>query len=166
MKLPAPLHRRLLRWALRRMLRTPADFLIGGRDDPYLERWHIWRIKWLSSCYLHIVRRSDDDRALHDHPWFNVSILLDGGYLEVVPASAEDPAGAINALWRDAGAVTFRRASAAHRLVVRDGQPTVSLFITGPRIREWGFWCPKGWKPWRQFVDPDDIGQTGPGCGE
>lgn len=26
--------------------------------------------------------RSDDDRALHDHPWVNMSILLEGTYTE------------------------------------------------------------------------------------
>lgn len=34
---------------------------------------------------VHKVLRSDEDRALHDHPWQNASIVLDGGYWEVVP---------------------------------------------------------------------------------
>lgn len=34
---------------------------------------------------VHKVMRSDHDRALHDHPWHNASIVLEGGYWEVVP---------------------------------------------------------------------------------
>lgn len=43
--------------------------------------------------------------------------------------------------------------------------PAITLFITGPRVREWGFWCPKiGWRHWRVFTDPDNTGQIGRGC--
>ena len=32
---------------------------------------------------VHKVKRSDHDRALHDHPWVNASVVLSGGYWEV-----------------------------------------------------------------------------------
>jgi hypothetical protein len=41
-----------------------------------------------------------------------------------------------------------------------------SLFITGPRRREWGFWCPKGFVHWKKFVDMKNPGEVGPGCGD
>lgn len=41
-----------------------------------------------------------------------------------------------------------------------------TLFITGPRIREWGFHCPKGWVHWKKFCAVDQPGQIGSGCGE
>ena len=43
--------------------------------------WVIPRNKWFN-VYLHHFLRSDDDRALHDQPWWNLSILLDGEYTE------------------------------------------------------------------------------------
>ena len=59
------------------LCRTP-DLVIGGWDDPYLLRWWlIPRNRWFN-VYLHLFLRSDDDRALHDHPWFNLSFLLEG----------------------------------------------------------------------------------------
>lgn len=64
---------------------------------------------------------------------------------------------------RDTGAITARRANAAHRIEVLSA-PVITLFITGPRVREWGFLCPKGWRHWREFTDPTDSGQTGRGC--
>lgn len=36
---------------------------------------------------VHKVKRSDHDRALHDHPWVNASIVLSGGYWEVSPGT-------------------------------------------------------------------------------
>src|SRR3546814_14061660 len=74
--------------------------------------------------------------------------------------------------WCPPGTITFRRAAAAHRLDLAEdiqGQriPCWTLFITGPRIREWGFLCPKGWKHWRDFTNPKDGGApVGRGCGE
>jgi hypothetical protein len=61
-----------------RVTRRAPDFLIGGADDPYIRRWWVIpRNRWFN-VYLHQFLRSDDDRALHDHPWANCSILLRG----------------------------------------------------------------------------------------
>ena len=67
---------------MRNPLRRPPDRIIGGASDPYLRRWFIIpRNRWFN-IYLHQFLRSDDDRALHDHPWVNLSILLTGRYME------------------------------------------------------------------------------------
>ena len=51
----------------------------------YLRRWFLLlHNRWLN-VYLHQFCRSDYDRALHDHPWWNCLILLSGGYHEVTP---------------------------------------------------------------------------------
>ena len=34
----------------------------------------------IANIYLHTIWCSDDDRALHDHPWPRCSIIVDGGY--------------------------------------------------------------------------------------
>lgn len=52
------------------------DFVIGDPNDPYLIRWWLRRDRAEGSIYLHQIRRSDDDRALHDHPWPSTSIIL------------------------------------------------------------------------------------------
>lgn len=142
-------------------MREP-DFIIG-KDSPggaYLKRWWVIpRNRWFN-IYLHQILRDDDDRALHDHPWWNVSLILRGGYFECTPGPDHDrPCRR----WRGAGSVTFRRARSAHRLEVHK-RPAWTLFITGPRLREWGFYCPKGWVLWKDFVSPDDHGSVGPGC--
>lgn len=143
-------------WANARMQRAP-DFVIGDPDQPYMRRW--WVVPRNTGCnvYLHEILRSDDDRALHDHPWDNTSFLIAGSYVEVTPEGE---------FTRDAGSIVNRKATDAHRLVVPDGGRVVSLFMTGPLVREWGFHCPQGWRHWRDFVDSRDAGQVGRGCGE
>ena len=48
--------------------RRPPDFVIGGADRPYMRRWYLVPKNTQLNVYLHHFRRSDDDRALHDHP--------------------------------------------------------------------------------------------------
>jgi len=138
------------------LLKRAPDFVIGPPTNPYLLRWWVIpRNRWFN-IYLHNILRNDDDRALHDHPWWNVSIVLTGVLREVLPTGAR-------ILQRFA--VVGRRATAAHRLEVLHG-PVWTLFITGPVIRTWGFHCPKRWVPWREFVAADNPGETGRGCGD
>lgn len=146
---------------LRSVARRPPDFIIGTPDDHYLRRWFVIPRNVIFNIYLHQFLRSDDDRALHDHPWWNVSFLLHGKYVEHTI-----PAGGVNVRkeYRE-GDFKFRRATYAHRVELIDG-PCWSLFITGPRIRSWGFHCPQGWKHWRDFTNPNNTGEIGPGCGD
>jgi len=52
--------------------------------------------------------------------------------------------------------LVFRRPETPHRVELIDGRPSVSLFITGPRVRQWGFHCPNGWVHWKKFVDASE----------
>lgn len=138
-------------WARAKMQTTP-DFVIG---DDYLRRW--WVVPRNEGCnvYLHEILHSDDDRALHDHPWDNTSFLIDGSYIEHTPEGRFE---------RGPGDIVTRKATDAHRLEIPEGGRAVSLFMTGPKIREWGFHCPQGWRLWTEFVDARDTGKIGRGC--
>lgn len=139
-------------WARWYLTRNPlADFVIG---DHYLERWYVIPRNRFFNLYLHLIYRDDDDRALHDHPWHSLSYVVSGTLLEVVKGGDKV---------RRSGQWVYRSAKLAHRLEVVNG-PVVTLFFTGPRVRAWGFHCPKGWVYWRTFVDPDDSGKAGRGC--
>lgn len=133
----------------------------GGQALDYLRRWWILpRNRWFN-VYLHRFGRSDDDRALHDHPWlFNVSVVLAGELDEHTVAAGG--VGRVDAL--RAGSVRWRWGAAPHRLELRSVHAW-TLFVTGPRLREWGFHCPRGWVRWQDFTDPTDAGRIGPGCG-
>lgn len=141
-------------WADGVMLARKPDFIIG---DSYLLRWWIVPRNEYSNVYLHEFRRSDDDRALHDHPWASTSLIIRGRYLEHTPEGVFE---------RVAGDVCSRPADALHRVELYPGETAVTLFFTGPKVREWGFACPQGWRHWTEFVDARDGGQVGRGCGE
>lgn len=150
------------------VFRRPPDFVIGGEERPYIRRWWlIPRNRWFN-VYLHQILRDDDDRALHDRPWVNCSILLSGGYLEIMPLGRPSESG-LRSVRRRPYLPVLRRPTAAHRLVLhRDSWgrpiPCWSLFLTGPNVRTRGFWCPQGWRPWRQFLSARNKGEIGQGC--
>ncbi|QDH70875.1 hypothetical protein [Marilutibacter alkalisoli] len=162
----------VIRWARRR----GPDFVVGGAEDPYLLRWYLIPRNPLFNIYLHCFLRDDDDRALHDHPWFWCSVLLRGTYVEHTIAAGgihsrrkrRAPSIKVSSPWR-AHRIELERAP-AYRMAVGSVGPSLpawTLFITGPRIRSWGFHCPEqGWVHWRKFTDPNDTGRTGPGCGD
>jgi hypothetical protein len=152
---------------IERVASRPPDFIIGAANNPYLLRWYILPRNKIFNVYLHQFLRSDDDRALHDHPWVNLSILLRGGYFEHTIE-----AGGIERkefFW--AGEWRFRHSGRiAHRVeLLLDGdegpKPCWTLFITGPRYRSWGFHCPKqGWIRWDLFTTGDRGAEVGKGC--
>jgi len=151
----------LTKWLLKIPERREPDFIVGGEDNPYLRRWWLIPRNRFFNIYLHHFMRDDDDRALHDHPWWNLSILLKGRYIEHTIN-----AGGINVRTeRRAGQFKFRSAKSAHRIELPDG-PCWTLFITGPRIRDCGFHCRHGWVPWQKFTKPNNPGEIGNGCGE
>lgn len=167
------------------------DFVVGADnpEGPYLLRWYVtpWRgwyqhipkedrtrwqraviatVKRWPNLYLHKFLRDDDDRAHHDHPSWAISWLLARGYVEQIIA-----AGGIHfRTLYPAGTLRFLRTLHVHRIeLVRDegGQPLPawSLFLFGPRVREWGFHCPeRGWVHWEEFTTPGDSGKIGRGC--
>lgn len=147
-------------WFERYAQTRPPDFVIGDPARPYLLRWWLLPRNRLFNVYLHWILRSDDDRALHDHPWMNVSYLLRGGYVEHRIAAG----GVHHARVRQQGSIIMRRARVAHRLELVGHDACWTLFITGPTVRAWGFHCPAGWRPWQIFTSHEDKGQVGRGC--
>lgn len=155
----------------RKWLRLDPHVLIGGDEDPYLKRWLVLpRNKFPINIYLHKFCHSDDDRALHDHPWPWWSILLKGQYLEYT----KEPG---NPHPRKRFSLVRRPATSAHRVALVNGTrkdgtygelPAWTLFITGKKQREWGFHCPQGWMHWEKFTEggtPTDA-RNSVGCGE
>lgn len=155
------------------------NFTIGPKHDPYLRRWFIVPRNRFLNVYLHKIMRDDDDRALHDHPWASLSIVLRGVIGEYYADNPTDKNGKpemiVRERWFESGDIVYRGSRSAHRLIVArekresspgyyPAQPVWTLFITGPTIRKWGFWCPDSWRYWRDFVKSDDTGNIGRGC--
>lgn len=166
-------------------MRKP-DLIIGPPSAPCYYRWQLFKFRGFQLC-LHKWLRSDDDRALHDHSGDSISFILNHGYLEVVreflpPKSIyridawkqDESSGRV---YRDVAHFrrpfwpVFRRAQDPHRVVLDFmSAPVWSLWFRWPPRRAWGFWCPKGWRHWQEYVTnrqdyyKTGISEIGPGC--
>lgn len=152
------------------------DLIVGPEDKPYMHRWHVIPQNRYLNVYLHKFLNDDDDRALHDHPWDSISVCLKGVYKEHYADGTMK--------YRHGGKIVYRAAEHTHRISLmkekyakyrdatintngyfyKNSIPAWTLFITGPKIREWGFHCPKGWRHHTNFVDERDHGKVGRGC--
>jgi len=150
---------------------------LGDPDDIYMER------AWLKefgpgaplSIRLHNIRRSDTDRALHDHPWENISVILEGEMVEVVPLEQSQPCMMDQTKYsqyrRRPGDIIARKATDRHRLIIPEGQSVWTMFIMGAYEQPWGFYDPHlGVKvPWRKYLglaphqnpSPNDTREVG-----
>lgn len=120
------------------------------RDDcgaPYLVRLTFFTIKGIS-LKLHVILKSDEDRALHDHPWWFVTCILCNGYKDHTPEGVHE---------RKPGNIVFHSAKFTHRVELRDNIPAVTLVLTGVKTREWGFFTKAGWVEWFKFNSGRDC---------
>lgn len=102
---------------------------LGLPECPYVYRWMLGHRK-IGSIRLHHWLGPDDDRAVHDHPWWFVSYVLRGYYTDCA-----DTGGTC----MSQGVARFRPALHRHTVVPGpDGCWT--LVLTGAVRRPWGFW--------------------------
>jgi len=117
----------------------------------YMCRW-VLETRW-GTLRLHNILRSDDDRALHDHPWDFWSLILWGGYREFLPGLLHSGNGTYapigNQRWCGPGSLVKRSAADAHRIALVHG-PAWTLVWTGPRVRRWGFYVDGAWVDQRE----------------
>lgn len=128
------------------------DFIINTGGEPYMLRWYLIPRNPVFNIYYHHILKSDDDRALHDHPWPSVSLMIRGELREVL---ADGSRRIVRA-----GDLVYRGSEFAHRLETVDQYGAETLFITGAKVREWGFHCPEGWKLWTEFIEEGGCGEV------
>lgn len=88
---------------------------------------------------------------MHNHPWeWAVSLVLEHGYVEhrLGKESRIVKPGDVNVITHD----DFHLVN-----LLRDGageRQATTLFITGPKTKQWGFWDPQRGevKPWRDYI--------------
>lgn len=112
------------------------------------------------NCRIHKILTSDDDRAMHDHPWPTMSVILEGGYWEIMPyEQSQDPAfdtQRFHRVWRNKGDVIRRKATDRHRLEVDPNVgPATTMFVMGEYENQWGFYTPEGKVYWKIYLGHD-----------
>lgn len=108
----------------------------------YLYRWYVIRTEPFA-LFVHRFVRSDEDRALHDHPWNFIVIPIWRGYREHNVKGVRRVLPILG--------IRYRRARYRHKVELIDGKPAWSLFIRFRYRRVWGFWPKEGFKNWRQW---------------
>lgn len=117
----------------------------------YLSRWYIVPRNGLFNIYLHHVEGDDPDENLHDHPWlFNCSLVLRGRIVEQMRHRSR--------VLR-VGSFTSRLGRSPHRLLLQS-EDSLTLFITGPKVRRWGFYTPAGWVSSKDYLRADGDGRS------
>lgn len=136
----------------------------GDGASPYLTRITLpWPKRW-GSCYLHIFHRSDNEDALHDHPWDFVTFVIWGWYREHLaqrvvlpnfyntepeffasPKEADCAMISTGSRLVHIGQWLYRPADTIHRVeLLKDRygreKPAITICWVSPKRREWGFW--------------------------
>lgn len=133
---------------------------LGNPECVYAERW-ILKLPFKWSIRLHHFFKSDDARAHHDHPWWFITLVIRGSYVDESPCMECEGRGEwevgnisdlADTMWESCpfcdgrgtaldvltpGTVRYRPAEWQHT-VLTSGVWTICL--TGPPIRKWGFW--------------------------
>jgi hypothetical protein len=127
---------------------------IKPQDKDYLIRWIVLQCPWFS-VYVHKFLSSDDERALHDHPWNFFSIILKGAYKEHCWMNKYGNPTVCNI--RKMGSIGYREANWKHRVELIT--PTVwTLMLVSPRKRaKWGFWPKANWCWWRTYNQKNGL---------
>lgn len=106
--------------------------------EPYLTRYYIFRKpkSWMPSIYIHCFHSSDEDMELHSHPWLSsVSLILSGSYKE----EYRDKHDIVKNRILNPGNLNFIKSKKFHRVDLLNNE-VWTLFISGSKISNWGFW--------------------------
>lgn len=147
-------------WLITRAMRTPYMH-IAKDGDVYMERY------WLFNSYergptqqerskypwcpfnirIHWIRRADEDRHLHDHPWNARTFILRGGYVEQRVEGLS--------ICRPAGVSARLNYGEFHRITQVQPDGAWTLFISGPYQGTWGFLVDGVKVKWREYLELD-----------
>lgn len=132
-----------VRWAFMSSFDIPCE---DGRL--YLRRLRIVQTPWFS-VLLHEIHEPDSDRHMHDHPFNFFTLILKGGYEEVVAETLHSNRPKFNVWHR--GTFHAMRTHQIHKITHLHQHPTWTLVLTGARTREWGFMTEQGWVHWEEY---------------
>jgi hypothetical protein len=124
--------------------------IVNCAREPYLKRWYLFRCRALG-IFLHRFFRSDEERALHDHPWSFITVILWRGYIEHCEQQCAVCGYHQVAKRRWPLTIHFRHAEWRHRVELIGGKPSWTLVFRFRERRDWGFWEPNGFVRWNHW---------------
>ncbi len=162
-------------WLIGYAMRTPYFHLPSNEDSSYMARYWLFnpydRVtnvpRWAPlipfSIRVHHIKRADNERHMHDHPWNARTIILRGWYVE---QRKVDRLPAMEALFEAAGGKPDRvqrgirvRGDTArlgfeeyHRITQVNPGGVWTLFISWRWRGVWGFLVDGRKVPWREYL--------------
>jgi hypothetical protein len=111
--------------------------ILDERGAPKIHRYYLVGTGKTFGVFLHCFVGSDSPTQLHDHPWtWGVSLILRGGYVE---ERRTRNAVRTRRRWLGVGRLNVLRPGDFHRVELRENRPAWTLFVHGPKVRQWGF---------------------------
>ena len=124
-------------------------------DEPYLERYYLFlkdSDRFPFNVFLHKFLKGDPD-DVHDHPWPYATLILKGGYYEWLPQfDSKGNKIAEMCVWRGPGSFRVCRANSYHRIELDPSVTAWTLFMPGPKKRDWGFLVNNKWIQHEQYL--------------
>lgn len=165
---------------LMRKLRRERVIYRSDNNLPYMYRYYLWRKPTEHTTgipkkeprfnvFIHNIVQSDIGDP-HDHPWDYTSVILWGGYVEWIyiktPVWETNPNesrfNGLKLTYKVARTIKYRRvgdiikahAERTHMVHLKD-KPAWTLFIRGPKVREWGFLNPITgiWEQYQSYLN-------------
>jgi hypothetical protein len=138
--------------------------IVGDEGMLYLRRYRIIETPWFR-VFLHFIKTEDKDQDPHDHPWNFRSLVLRGGYTEMVYENpwrgllvnahfpGENPVlGDVSVAIRKPRSFHLMPTRSAHRILSVKPN-TITLVFAGKRTRSWGFFSADfGFMDWREYM--------------
>ena len=131
-------------WFERQLRRFLPHKEIGWQEiGEVFYRYQLLKTDWLN-VYLHQLDAPEwHPVGCHDHPWWFVTVLLKGGYLEKQSRTffQDTPSFKMSVVTlkrRYPGQILYRPASHAHDVITPFGR-SWSLVVTGRKAHKWGF---------------------------
>jgi hypothetical protein len=146
-----------MKWFLNLLERMGRKRIVMDRqsDEPYLERYYLFlkdRDRFPFNVFLHKFLKGDPD-DVHDHPWPYATLILKGGYYEWLPQfDSKGNKIAEMCVWRGPGSFRVCRANSYHRIELDPSVTAWTLFMPGPKKRDWGFLVKNKWIQHEQYL--------------
>ena len=146
-----------MKWFINLLERMGRKRIVMDRqsDEPYLERYYLFlkdRDRFPFNIFLHKFLKGDPD-DVHDHPWPYATLILKGGYYEWLPQfDSKGNKIAEMCVWRGPGSFRVCRANSYHRIELDPSVTAWTLFMPGPKKRDWGFLVNNKWIQHEQYL--------------
>ena len=146
-----------MKWFLNILERMGRKRIVMDRqsDEPYLERYYLFlkdRDRFPFNIFLHKFLKGDPD-DVHDHPWPYATLILKGGYYEWLPQfDSKGNKIAEMCVWRGPGSFRVCKANSYHRIELDPSVTAWTLFMPGPKKRDWGILVNNKWIQHEQYL--------------